>query len=253
MEYGAKTDLIAQTARLAGRLLLENGAETYRVEDTVSYICKSFGLTEVSVLSLPTGTVYSFVDADGVPHCEVIRIKVRTTNLGQVARVNEISRGIVTGAIPLAEGYERLDALSRAKPQPLWLAILASAVSAAFFSLLFGGNAFDFLIALLCGAVTRALAVLFSEDSVSSTLYTLLSGALSAAIAVFSVRFYPFGNQTSIIIGAIMPLLPGLAITNAIRDTVNGDLVSGVARTADALLKAVAIAAGVGAVLALCR
>ena len=247
MEYGAKTDIIAQTARLAGRLLLENGAETYRVEDTVSYICKSFGLTEVSVLSLPTGTVYSFVDADGVPHCEVIRIKVRTTNLGQVARVNEISRGIVTGAIPLAEGYERLDALSRAKPQPLWLAILASAVSAAFFSLLFGGNAFDFLIALLCGAVTRALAVLFSEDSVSSTLYTLLSGALSAAIAVFSVRLYPLGNQTSIIIGAIMPLLPGLAITNAIRDTVNGDLVSGVARTADALLKAVAIAAGVGA------
>ena len=134
-----------------------------------------------------------------------------------------------------------------------WLAILASAVSAAFFSLLFGGNAFDFLIALLCGAVTRALAVLFSEDSVSSTLYTLLSGALSAAIAVFSVRLYPLGNQTSIIIGAIMPLLPGLAITNAIRDTVNGDLVSGVARTADALLKAVAIAAGVGAVLALCR
>ena len=95
--------------------------------------------------------------------------------------------------------------------------------------------------------------MLCSEGSVSSTLYTLLSGAISAAIAVFSVRLYPLGNQTSIIIGAIMPLLPGLAITNAIRDTVNGDLVSGVARTADALLKAVAIAAGVGAVLALCR
>ena len=50
-----------------------------------------------------------------------------------------------------------------------------------------------------------------------------------------------------------MPLLPGLDITNAIRDTVNGDLVSGVARTAEALLKAVAIAAGVGVVIALWR
>ena len=89
--------------------------------------------------------------------------------------------------------------------------------------------------------------------SASREKESAVSGALSAAIAVFSVRLDPLGNQTSIIIGAIMPLLPGLAITNAIRDTVNGDLVSGVARTADALLKAVAIAAGVGAVLALCR
>ena len=57
MEYGAKTDLIAQTARLAGRLLLENGAETYRVEHTLRYICESFALTEVSLLSLPTATL----------------------------------------------------------------------------------------------------------------------------------------------------------------------------------------------------
>ena len=76
---------------------------------------------------------------------------------------------------------------------------------------------------------------------------------MSAGIAVGTARLLPGANDTAIIIGAIMPLLPGLAITNAIRDTVNGDLVSGVARAAEALLKAVAIAAGVGAVLALCR
>ena len=82
-------------------------------------------------------------------------------------------------------------------------------------------------------------------------MYMMLAGALYAVIAVSACNGFGMGNRTAIITGAIMPLLPGLAITNAIRDTVNGDLVSGVARAADALLKAVAIATGVGAVLAL--
>ena len=222
-QHAQRTDLIIRTARLAGRLLLENGAETYRVEDTVSFICKTGGLTDVSVISLPTGTIYSFVDEDGVPHSEVVRTKSRTTNLSVVSRVNAISRAVTAGSLSMEQG----------------------------FALLFHGGGFDFAVALVCGLLTRLLGLLFSEDSVSSTLYALLSGALSAVVAVLSVRFFHMGNQTPIIIGAIMPLLPGLAITNAIRDTVNGDLVSGVARTAEALLKAVAIAAGVGTVLAL--
>ena len=84
-------------------------------------------------------------------------------------------------------------------------------------------------------------------------MYALLAGALSAVITKASIAVFGMGDQTAILIGAIMPLLPGLAFTNAIRDTVNGDLISGVARGADALLKAVAIAAGVGAVLAMWR
>ena len=197
------TELVVRTAKLAGRLLLENGAETYRVEDTVGYICNRYGLKDVEVIALPTGTIYSFVDGDGVPHSEVIRTKVRTTNMGCVARVNDISRGLTSGRLTLEEGCAQLEALRCMGPQPLW--------------------------------------------------QSLLAGALSSVIALGSVKIFGMGNQTAIITGAIMPLLPGLAITNAIRDTVNGDLVSGVARTAEALLKAVAIAAGVGVVIALWR
>ena len=248
-QHAQRTDLIIRTARLAGRLLLENGAETYRVE--VSFICKTGGLTDVSVISLPTGTIYSFVDEDGVPHSEVVRTKSRTTNLSVVSRVNAISRAVTAGSLSMEQGFAQLEELSRTPPQPLWQGLLANGLSASFFALLFHGGGFDFAVALVCGLLTRLLGLLFSEDSVSSTLYALLSGALSAVVAVLSVRFFHMGNQTPIIIGAIMPLLPGLAITNAIRDTVNGDLVSGVARTAEALLKAVAIAAGVGTVLAL--
>lgn len=253
VEQALKTKLIVRTAKLAGRLLLENGAETYRVEDTVSYICNTYGLKEVSVISLPTGTIYSFVGEDGVPHSEVIRTKVRTTNLSCVTQVNDISRRMTAGEITLEEGYRQLQALQCIKPQPLWQGIVANVFATSFFALLFGANWFDFIVAAVCGVAMRLLGLLFDEDSISSTMYALLAGALSSVITVGSIKFFGMGNQTAIISGAIMPLIPGLAITNAIRDTVNGDLVSGVARTADALLKAVAIAAGVGVVIALWR
>lgn len=245
--------LAVRTAKLAGRLLLENGAETYRVEDTVKYICDKSGLREVGVISLPTGTLYSFVDENGAPRSEVIRTKVRRTNLDVVARVNDVSRRLMEDDITLEAGYAQLEELSRVGPQPLWYSVLANVLSAAFFSLLFGAGWFDFAMAAVCGAMARLLGLFFSEDSISSTMYALLAGALSAVITKASIMLFGMGNQTAILIGAIMPMLPGLAFTNAIRDTVNGDLVSGVARTADALLKAVAISAGVGAVLALWR
>ena len=250
---GKHMEIAVRAAKLAGRLLLENGAETYRVEDTVQYICDKFGLNEVSVISLPTGTVYSFVDEAGKPHSEVIRTKVRTTNLDVVAQVNDISRKLITDEMTPEEGYAALQALSKVGPQRLGESVLANVMSAAFFSLLFGAGWFDFIVAAVCGAMGRLLGLLFRDDSVSSTMYALLAGALSAVITKASIAVFGMGDQTAILIGAIMPLLPGLAFTNAIRDTVNGDLISGVARGADALLKAVAIAAGVGAVLAMWR
>ena len=49
-----------------------------------------------------------------------------------------------------------------------------------------------------------------------------------------------------VIVSAIMPIVPGVAITNAIRDTLQGDYLSGCARILEAFLKAASIALGVG-------
>lgn len=54
-----------------------------------------------------------------------------------------------------------------------------------------------------------------------------------------------------VIVGSIMPLLPGVALTNGIRDFISGDLISGVSRVSEALLTAIAIAVGIGSALKL--
>ena len=78
---------------------------------------------------------------------------------------------------------------------------------------------------------------------------SLIGSALTTAFALLITGLFSMGDTSPIIIGAIMPLLPGLAMTNAIRDTMRGDLVSGVARGAEALLVAVALGTGAGLVL----
>ena len=52
-----------------------------------------------------------------------------------------------------------------------------------------------------------------------------------------------------LIIGSILPLVPGLAFVNSIRDIANSDFISGIVRIVDALLVFVYIAIGVGFVL----
>ena len=59
-------------------------------------------------------------------------------------------------------------------------------------------------------------------------------------------------NMDTVMIGSFMPLVPGMAITNAVRDTLRGDYLSGGARVMEAFLKALGIAIGIGIGLALC-
>ena len=82
-------------------------------------------------------------------------------------------------------------------------------------------------------------------------IYSLLGGVMAALVASVFTGLAGRDTLEVIITGAMMPLVPGLSMTQAIRDTMRGDLVSGVARAAEAVLIAVAVAAGVGLVLAL--
>lgn len=242
-----------QLCILAARLLLENGAETKRVEQTVEYLARHCGATQIEVLAFPTGVSFSFVLDDPLPLTQVVRVHVRSTDLSTIARVNEISRQFVAGGLQIDGAIAALTALHEERPKTTLQEVAGSAAASGFFALLFGGGAFELCVAAIGALAGMLLSRLFHKSFLASTIQIMFSSALSALVALFACRLFPAGNVSAIIIGAIMPLLPGMLITNAVRDTVSGDLVSGVARGAEAVLKSVAIAIGVGAMLALWR
>ncbi len=240
---------VLECALNGAHILLENGAETYRAEELALRVCQRFGIADTQVLALPTGAFITLTQAGEVPVSGLRRVKKRTTDLKRVDDALRVSREISRGEMPLDEGIRAFAEIAQKRGGGRIRGLIAASVSSACFAVLFGGGWFDFLAAALCGGLVQWLAASFRREDSFHFIISLMGGAVIALCAALLTGLTGLGSQTSVIAGALMPLLPGLAMTNAIRDTMRGDLVSGVARAAEALLVAVALAAGVGVVL----
>ena len=241
-QAGAEQDQV-QKIRLicqAAQLMLENGGETYRVEETAMRMAKGFGLEDVNVAAFPTSI---FVDAGG--YTRVRRISLRGTNLERLAQVNDVSRRVEHGDMDAAQAGEALARIAAAAGWRQGTMILAYGLAAASFSLLFGGGPGVLLVAFLIGMIVQALQPPFSRMAMGRLFGNFTGGLVTAVLAQLAAAVVPYGDVNAAIIGGIMPLLTGLLMTTAVRDTMYGDLVSGVARAVEALLLAGFVAMGV--------
>lgn len=226
---------------LAAQLILENGGETYRVEETVLRMAEGFGLTDVSIAALPTSI---FVEVDG--RMRICRINRRGTNLTRIERTNDISRRVAQGSLTLEEAEQALLAVKRHAGAPQSVLILASALAAGSFSLLFGGDLGSFIAAFIIGLLVQIVQPLFSPMEMGVLFGNFFGGLITSVFAVGVSMLLPgYGNVNATIVGGIMPLLSGLLMTTAMRDTMYGDLISGITRALEALLLATSVALGV--------
>lgn len=234
---------------IAGRIMMYAGSETYRVEDTIIRISKACGLDSECFVT-PTGIFLSLKDGGRV-QTSMARILYRSIDLNKVSEVNSISRRLSQSEIKPREAFELLQELHSA-PQlyPQALLLLCAGIASGSFSWLLGAQALDAMFAGATGLLVFFLYDTLGRAGTVSFLATFMSSILAASVALAFVSFTAAQELNIIVIGGIMPLLPGVALTNAVRDMINGDLMSGVARTAESILIAAAIAAGVIAVLA---
>ena len=224
----------------AAQLMLENGAETYRVEETARRMATGFRLTGVSVAALPT---LIFVEAEG--KTRILRISRRGTNMTRIERTNDISRRVERGEMTAQEAGCALRQIAAAPGAPQRTMLLAYAVTSASFSLLFGGRLGTFAVAFLIGVLVQSIHPLFSQMEMGVIFGNFTGGLITAVVAEAVSWVLPYGSVNAAIVGGIMPLLSGLLMTNAVRDTMYGDLISGVTRAVEALLLAAAVALGV--------
>ncbi|SHJ85028.1 Uncharacterized membrane protein YjjP, DUF1212 family [Anaerobranca californiensis DSM 14826] len=237
-------------ALYAGEIMLRNGAETYRVEETTCYILKALGVNYTESFVTPTGIFLSCDNPeDKNPYSVIKRIKNRQLNLQKVSEVNNFSRKIVAGEIPLKEAMDILRQIDNSPRYNRVLRAFSASLLAASFSMLLGGTKFDFLPAFITSLAVQGTVLNLEKNSFSYFLTNIAGGFVAAVMAILFSEFGWGNNIDKTIIGSIMTLVPGVAITNAIRDSISGDLMSGTARAAEAFLVAVAIASGVGIAL----
>ena len=225
----------------AAKVLLSSGAETSRVEETVTRLARACGV-EAENVATPTGITVS-VGGDR-PVTRLARVRVRTIDLSKVAAVNSLSRSLEAGELGLGAAARRLREL--VEEPPLYAVrhkYLAQGLATSAFALLVGAGLRElapaFLLGLQARWVEERLADLPPFLSVFLNALGLTAGAGLAHL------LFPAVAADVLIVAGVIPLLPGLSLTNAVRDLMAGELLAGVARGADSLLTAAALAAGV--------
>lgn len=246
-----KTYDIMEICLLAGSIMLENGAETFRVEDTMTRIAKSYGVVDSDCFVTPTGIILSLEGSEPTK-TKLNRIINRTTNLEKVAKVNDISRRISAGAIGMQEAYYLLKEVDEAKPAySNWVQVFVAAIASGCFLIMFQGEWSDFIPAFVAGGL-GFMCSMYIHSVVEIKFFAEFVASFFIGIIASLAVHLGIGDQVDkIIIGSVMPLVPGLLITNAVRDLVAGHLVSGLSKGAEAFLTATAIGSGIAVVFSI--
>lgn len=244
--------LLVDTAILAGEIMLCSGAETYRVEDTIIRILKTSKLQKSEAFVTSTGIIVTLDDPTIDAISLVQRVTTRSNNLNNIYLTNDISRKICFEQITIEEAYQSLKEIKDKKPYPLYMVYLCTIFTAVFFTVLLAGSFIDSCIAFVNGGINVLCAMLSKRLKLHGFITNMLSSFLIAISTVLFLSYFRQGvNREIIITGSIMPMVPGVAITNAIRDTLQGDYMSGSAKALEAFVSAASIAVGIGAGLSL--
>lgn len=237
--------LVMDTAVLAGEIMLKSGAETYRVEDTMKHILNTGHAQTVEALVMLTGIVATMEDPGMQPITVMRRVDDRGTNVYRVMEVNEISRRYCSGKMSLEETYDALKHI-RGRQYSTSVYNIATVLVPMGFAPLWGGGIKEVAASAAVGGVLAFLMTAGKKLRAGSFILNAVCSAGITAASILIHHLYPPVNMDTLIISGLMPLVPGMAVTNAVRDTLRHDYISGGARTLEAFITAAAIALGAG-------
>lgn len=233
----------------AGECLLTAGAEVSRVEDTIRRMAKAYGFVRTDVLTITSCVIVTAHTEQGDILTQTRRILKRSTDMRRIQAVNALSRSVCAQPVPLEELRARLREIEQTTDSPVWLVLLSYLMIASSFAVFFGGSLRDGIAAALCSAVLFAIDRMGTEIWLQPMILTIFSAAVQCFCAFLTVWIGLGQSVDCIVIGNIMLLIPGVALITALRDMITGDIISGLLGLCEAILRALAIAAGCALVL----
>lgn len=240
MEIKKLSDIVSRL----GFILLTNGAEVHRVEDTIDRVASAYG-HKADVFAIPNSLVVTLTNSEGKTFTQTRRAYYRGTNLDTVDRINDLARRICS--LPQQQESEIMRQMDDILKRPAYSVpqqLFAAALSSWAFALLFGGSLSDSVAALSIGVIVRAVGLVMEVTGGNLLINNVVGGFFCGFLAMVLSHFGSLDSGI-VIISALMLLVPGLTMTNSMRDIIAGDIVSGVMKCTEAALTATGIAVGV--------
>lgn len=227
-----------------GEQMLICGGEVHRVEDSLKRIFRVYGTKRTDVFIITSSMVVSIHASDDKAYTQTRRITEIVTDYEKLHKLNELSRNICQNMLSADEIKEKLNSISTGKVYPIWLEFICYALIAGGFTLFFGGKITEAAVSLLIGLLVRFI-ILISDKTIKNRIMAKFISSFSAtALSFIALRLDIVPTVDNIIIGNIMTLIPGIGLTNALRDLFVGDSIAGLLRTIEACITALALAAG---------
>lgn len=242
---------VVDLALEAGKIILKNGGEIFRVEETIRRICGRFHVDHVETFILSHAIFVSAENEAEETYTRVMHLPLSSPHLGIVAEVNNLSREISAGHVGIEEAAERLQEIEKIPPKSGYFQVLSAGLGSGAFAFLLGSTAPESIVAFFIGCILYVWVLFSKKVNLSKIIVNIVGGAIITSLAVLVTRMPGLGflRLDGMIIGAIMPLISGVAFVNAIREIADSDFLSGTVRMIDALLGFVYIAIGVGVTL----
>ena len=227
-----------------GEEMLISGAEVYRVEDCIRRICLSYGAVRAEAFVLTSTIVATLEQPDGQYQTQSRRVERAATDLDRVDQLNQLSREMCRDRLGYDACKTRFRKILARKRYSHCIEALVYIAIAASFTVFFGGTWLDAAVAGLIGLVVKGVVWITGHASTNKVLANLTASFVLSCLAFLAVRYGLGHSADLIIIGNIMVLIPGIGLTNSVRDMISGDTVTGLIRFSEACMLALAIAGG---------
>ena len=246
-----ENEALVEVILTAGEILIKANAEAYRIEDSLKRMFSAYKC-QADIIAQSTSLIATIRFPDQQTITVIRRVNEHQTNLNHVHTINSISRNLTDGKYTLSQAANAMDELliSSNTSRNKRLYKLGFLMLGCSFCLVFKGGFNEFIASFLNGCIYVLLLVLNDAAGLSELMFDLLASlvlslsviALTALFTYFRMSF----DGSIVLISSIMPMVPGIALTNALRDLLNGDFVSGSNRLLEALVIAGTIAVGIG-------
>ena len=246
MDYDTK---LINLALDAGEIMLKNGAETFRVQDTMRRILSTTGRDKIEATAVSTALIVTLPREEKGPLSMMRGVHTRTVNFEKVCEVNDISRAFVSGKITLEEAISKLHTIRQSLFYPPLLRIFCYGLISGGCSLMTSESPLDGILSFFIGMILGCFVLWLGTKKVPYFFEPFLGGVLAAFCACWIQPLFPASRVDTIVIGSIMPLLPGVTFSKSIRDLLEGNLISGSTKAVEALVVACSLAGGVGLTL----
>ena len=251
MEHRNETEELLDLAVSLGYRLMTSGSEISRAEEAVTRLLAAYGVPG-DVFAIPSCLIVTVCPDGAEPVTRMRRIGAHGTDVDGIERYYALARRLCAEKPPAKEAHEQLRLL-KSHPVSYRTPILYGGyfLAAAAFAVFFGGTLPDGLLAGVCGVLTGAFLRMLLRLKVNAFFQTISAAFLIGAVCQTLTHFGVIRYADATAIGALMLLVPGMMMTDSMRDIIYGDTLSGINKLVQVLLTTAALLLGTGAALRL--